>query len=343
MQTKAFERYFFFGLLTATFIFSFFILRPFWSVLVLGIAFSVILFPIYNWFLSKKIPAWVSSLFTVLVFSFLLFGPIFGIGALVFDQSKDVYQSMVNRNNTFPVLESINDGINGILPAGITFDIREKSSDFISYLSNNIANIFSTTISALLSLALLLLIIFYFLKDGSEWKKAIIVLSPLSDSEDTKIIDHLVTAIKSVIMGNLLIAIIQGILMGFGLWIFGIPNPALWGLVAAVTSIIPTVGTAFVSIPSIIFLFVIGATSSAIGLLAWSGIVVGMVDNFLSPIIIGGKTNISPILILFSVLGGVSLLGPIGILVGPLTISMLYTLILIYRHEIKPHEAGKLI
>lgn len=339
MQTKAFERYFFFGLLVITFIFSFFILRPFWTVLVLGISFSVILYPIHQWLVDRKIPYWVSSLFTVLIFSLFLFGPILGIGALVFDQSRDVYQSVVANNNSMPILDAINDGINGLLPAGVDFDIHDKASSVVSYVSGNIATIFSTTVSAFFSLILMLLIIFYFLKDGAEWKKALVLLSPLNDTDDIKIISRLTVAIKSVILGNLLIAGIQGILLGFGLWLFGVPNAAVWGLVAAITSLIPTIGTALVSIPAIIFLLVTGSNAQALGLLIWAGLAVGMIDNFLSPFIIAGKTNVSPLLILFSVLGGVSLLGPVGILVGPLTISLLYTLILIYRNDLTKQNA----
>ena len=335
MNSKIIERYFFFGLLLVTFIFSFFIFQPFWAVLALGISFSVVLHPIHKWITDKKVSSTLSSILIVLLFAALLCGPLLGIGVLVFNQSKDIYQSVVNDKNSIALLDSINDGINGVLPAGVNFDIHEKSADFVSYVSQNIANIFTTTASAFFSFILMLLIMFYFLRDGSQWKKAVIVLSPLGDADDKKIIDRLETAIKSVILGNLLISCIQGVMLGFGLWIFGIPNAAVWGLVAAITSLIPTIGTALVSLPAVLFLFFTGSTSAAIGLAIWSSVMVGMIDNFLSPMIIGKNTNISPLLILFAVLGGVSLVGPIGILIGPLTISLLYTLISIYRHEFK--------
>lgn len=123
--------------------------------------------------------------------------------------------------------------------------------------------------------------------------------------------------------------------MGLGLWAFGVPNPALWGTVAMFTSLLPTIGTAFVSIPAIIFLFFTGDLMNAVGLTIWSAIIVGTVDNFLAPFIVGKTINIPALLILFSVLGGISFLGPAGILVGPLTVSLLYTLISIYRNEFK--------
>ena len=82
--------------------------------------------------------------------------------------------------------------------------------------------------------------------------------------------------------------------MGLGLWIFGVPNGALWGVVAAVFSLLPTFGTAFVSVPAIIFLFVTGQNAQAIGLLIWAVVIVGMVDNVLSPFVIGGNGSSLP-------------------------------------------------
>ncbi len=121
--------------------------------------------------------------------------------------------------------------------------------------------------------------------------------------------------------------------MGAGLAIFHVPNPAIWGVVAGIASIIPPLGTAVVSVPAVLFLFGSGHTGLALGLLAWSVLIVGTGDNLLNPYIIGSKLNIPPFLILFSVLGGISLLGPVGILIGPLTVSFLYTLTEIYRTE----------
>ncbi|MBP6060894.1 MAG: AI-2E family transporter [Candidatus Pacebacteria bacterium] len=335
METKIIEKYFFFGLLTATFIFTFLIFRPFWVVLVLGASFSIVLYPVFEWFTKMRLPNYLASFFAIILFTLVLCGPILGIGALVFKQTKNIYSSVIERQNTYPIMDSINTSVNNILPEGITFDMNQKAADFISFLSNNVANIFTSTVSAFFSFILMLLIIFFFLKDGAKWKRAIIILSPLSDKNDEKIIERLKIAVNSVMMGNLFIALIQGLLMGLGLWIFNVPNPAVWGLVAAVASFIPTIGTSLISIPAMIFLFSSGHTSSAIGLLVWAGVVVGLVDNFLSPIIIGEKINVPPLLILFSVLGGMSLLGPVGALLGPLTISFLYTLIAIYRNEFK--------
>jgi predicted PurR-regulated permease PerM len=175
---------------------------------------------------------------------------------------------------------------------------------------------------------------FYLLKDGPKWKEAIVLLSPLTKENNEKIVGRLALAVSGVVKGSLLIAVAQGILLGLGLWIFGVPNAALWGVVAGVLSFIPTFGTALVSGPAIIFLFAIGNTTGAVGLLVWA-----LVDNLLGPLVVGRNMNIPSILIMFAVLGGIALVGPVGILVGPLTLSLLYSLILIYRNELKGGSA----
>ena len=333
MQNKIIERYFFFGLLFITLFFSFLIFRPFWIVILLSVSFAIVLYPFYNWINKKGLPSWLSSFITVFFFTILLLGPLLGIGAIVFNQSQDVYNSFAKDGNISMLIDSVDDTINNMLPSGVTFDTKQKVSDFILFLSNNIAEIFSSTLSAFFSFFLMLLAIFYFLKDGIRWKKILIILSPLSDTDDRKIIDRLKKSVNGVMRGYLLISVIQGLLMSFGLWLFGVPNAALWGVVAAVASLIPMIGTAFVSVPAIIFLFITGNIASAFGLLVWSLAVVSSIDNLLNPIVISNKINIHPLFVLFSVLGGISLLGPVGVLIGPLTLSLLYTLISIYKNE----------
>ena len=340
IQGKTVERYFFLRLLFVTLIFTFFIFQPFWVVLILGLCFAIVLNPIHKWMTDRRVPNWLSAFLTVVIFTLIVCGPLLGIGTLVFNQSEDVYHKVVSNGNAGTFLNDIGNSINAFLPQDINIDFTERAKDFVSYLSNNIAIIFTTTLSAFFSFILMLLIIFYFLKDGAEWKRSLIALSPLEDTYDQKIIKQLMFSVNAVMKGYLFIALIQGTLMGIGLWIFNVPNPALWGVVAAVMSLIPTVGTAIVSAPAVIYLFATGETTSAFGLLVWAALVVGMIDNFLSPVIVGKKINISPLLILFSVLGGISFLGPVGVIVGPLTVSFLYTLIAIYKNDFRADTAS---
>src|SRR5687767_9422889 len=102
MQTKMIERYFFFGLLLATFIFAFMIFRPFLVVLLLGVAFSIVLYPVFRLLLRARLPRWLASLITVIIFTILVLGPVSGIGILVFNQSENFYQEVVAGESILP-------------------------------------------------------------------------------------------------------------------------------------------------------------------------------------------------------------------------------------------------
>jgi predicted PurR-regulated permease PerM len=145
-------------------------------------------------------------------------------------------------------------------------------------------------------------------------------------------------SINRIFRGTFVIAIVQGVLSWIGLSIFGIPSPALWGVVAGLASLVPTLGTSIVFIPAILFLFFSGMQLQALGLLIWAALLVGMIDNVLAPYLISKREEVPPLFILFAILGGISVMGGIGIVIGPLVLSLLYTLVSIYRRELKKKD-----
>jgi predicted PurR-regulated permease PerM len=135
--------------------------------------------------------------------------------------------------------------------------------------------------------------------------------------------------------GTLFIALIQGLLAGVGFWIFGLPQPALWGTLTIITALVPVVGTALIWLPASIYLFSTGVTGMALGLFLWGAILVGSIDNFLRPKLIERYMKVHPFFILISVLGGLSLFGPLGFLLGPLVLSLILALLEIYPEFLK--------
>ena len=160
MQQKSIEKYFFFGLLLATLVFTFFVFRPFWITIILGMSFAIVLHPVYEWLVNRKLPSWCSALITMLLFVVILCGPLLGIGVLVFNQSQDVYRLVVEDGSVKPFMASVDNTVNRILPSGVSININEKAESFVSYLSDNVTKIFSATVSAFFSFILMLLIIF---------------------------------------------------------------------------------------------------------------------------------------------------------------------------------------
>jgi predicted PurR-regulated permease PerM len=333
MQINQGERYFIYILLIIVTGLVVAIFWPFLSIIILAVSFSVVLTPIYKWikkYLTKNI-SWLASLITIILFFIILCIPIFFVGKEVLSQIQDAYQSITMSGNANNLIQRVDTSINKIMPEGFTFDTYGKITEFASNLSSNVAGFFAGTFKTILMFVLMILTIFYLLKDGEHWKKNLLKLIPLSENNSSQIVATMIDSINRVFKGSFLIAITQGLLMGIGLTIFGVPNAAVWGVVAGMASFVPTIGTSIISIPAVLFLFFTGMELQALGMLIWAVVMVGTVDNILSPYVISKNTEISSLFILFSILGGVSLLGPIGLFIGPLVLSLLYSLISIYK------------
>lgn len=335
MDTKINAKYFFFGLLIAVFAFTLVLLHPFLTLIVLAGSISVVLHPLYTKLNSemKWQSGWLSSVLTVLVFFIILCVPLFFIGKSVARQATDVYTQLTSEGQSAIYAERFNETVARILPVNVNFDVQDIAKDVFVAVSENVGKIFRGAMTTVFYFLLLLLAIFYFLKDGHRWKKAVVMLSPLPNTDDEKVIERLRSSVVGVMRGYLLIAAIQGILMAVGLAVFGVPNAALFGLFAGVASLVPTIGTAIVAVPIVLYLFASGDATAGFGFALWATVIVGFVDNLLNPILVGRRTNIPPLFVLLSVLGGIALLGPVGILIGPLTISLFLALISIYRER----------
>ncbi len=338
MNTHPQGKHFFYVLFAAVAILCLAIFSPFFIVIVLGASIAVVFHPVYVW-IKREISggvSWVSALLTTMLFIIVIGVPLFFIGSQVIREAGGVFQSLSEGGGTGQYIDSLSEDLSEAAPAISNFDIKTALADMLQSFTGSVAGIFTATLSTIFSFVLVVLSLFYFLKDGEKWKGYIIKVSPLADMHDNRIITMLEHAVSGIMKGYVLVALIQGVLLGVGLWIFGVPHPALWGLIAALTSVIPTVGTAIVAIPAVIYVYVSGDTGSAIGLAIWATVLVGTIDNLLNPIVMGKKVSLPPLVILFAILGGIALVGPAGIIIGPLSVSLLYTLMLIYRDNFKP-------
>ncbi|MBP6926103.1 MAG: AI-2E family transporter [Candidatus Pacebacteria bacterium] len=326
---------FFYILLAAVVILAAAIFRPFMIVLAISAALAVVLFPVYLWIRRRfaKNISWLAALITVLAFFIVLAVPLYFIGAKVVSEAESLYHSLADGGSGQQYVTDLVNWVHSVVPGSTEFPIREKISDMTSFITNSFGTIFTATIQTIFSLLLILLSLFYFLKDGEHFRHYLVRLSPLADRYDDKIFDKLAASVNGVMRGYVLIALVQGVLLGAGLWIFGVPNPVLWAVFAGIASMVPQIGTGVVSVPAILFLFFTGLPLHALGLLIWSLALVGTIDNILQPVVVGKNIDLPPIAVLFSVLGGVTLFGIAGLIIGPLSLSLFLTLMSIYREE----------
>lgn len=305
------------------------IFAPYLSAIVLAVTLAIIFNPLYRTIhrLMPKFSGFASFITVLLAIIFILI-PLIFFGFQIFKEAQGLYTNIVSGQST-SVISFFNTRLNEIAP-WLNFDIKQSAEQLIASIVGNLVSVFSQLSSVAIILILSLFTFYYLLKDGNYFKEAFIKASPLSLENSNKIISKLILTCRAVISGSLSIALIQGICIGLGFWIFGIENPVLWGSISIILSLIPVIGAAFVIIPGIISLALTGDTLSAVGFGIWCFALAGGADNLLRPLLIKKNINIHPLLVLFSVLGGLYTFGITGFLLGPLALSFFLTLVEIY-------------
>jgi predicted PurR-regulated permease PerM len=208
----------------------------------------------------------------------------------------------------------------------VTNWVVSRGSSLLISLPRMVLNVFVTFFA-----------MFYFLKDGEKFLAHLNTLMGMKERKYAFIIHRLKQIVHGVVFGYLLVAFIQGSLGALGFWIFGIPSPLFWGMVMAFLALIPYLGTGVIWGPAAIFLFLDGVFQDSntimlkgVLLFLYGLIIVSGLDNLIKPKIVGDRARVHPIIIILGTLGGLFMFGPLGVLVGPLILSL--TLLLLDTH-----------
>ena len=319
--------YFLLVCIIASAILVYFIINPFLSPLIIAAVFAFLFHPVYERFLKSLKKESISAAVTTLLAIIIILLPVSFIATQIVKESADVYHYLLS-NGTNGIVSSVEN----LVPASqsLNIDFKQYAKQGIEILLQNIGSIFSSVTKMILNLFVFLMAFFFLLKDGKKLKDYFIEVSPLSDRDDQKIVDKLKMAVSAIVKGSLMIGLIQGFLTGIGFAVFGVPNAVFWGTVAAISALIPGVGTALVLVPAIAYLFIVGNMFGGVGLLIWGMVAVGFIDNLLSPKLVGKGMKLHPLLVFLSVLGGLAFFGPLGFLLGPLTVGICLALVDIY-------------
>jgi len=334
------QTYFFLGLLLTSFIIAFFILKPFLIPLAFAATFAVVLQPLYQGILRtmKNWPS-IAAVITIAITLFCIITPVTLLTQQIVGEAGQLYTSLSDGSAQTGVISIVSYAqglIREFIPGMSSFtpDISEYINTYsravLIWVSNHLGSAFTSLITLALDFFIFTIALYYFLRDGGALKQQLILLSPLKDEDDKTIFNRLELAVNSVLRGTIVVAMIQGLVAAIGFTIFGIPNGILWGTFAALTALIPGVGTSLVLIPLIAYLFLTNHATQGVGLIVWGVLAVGMIDNFIGPKLLSRGTQLHPFAILLSVLGGIVFFGPAGIFMGPLSISLLFALLHIY-------------
>lgn len=209
--------------------------------------------------------------------------------------------------------------------------LGELAGNVGQFLFESISSATRGTFGAFLSAFIFCYALFFFLKRGPELVDSILRYLPLQETERTLFIERGLTVTKAILKSILIIGFLQGLLVGVAFWILGIKGAVFWGAVVMIISAIPVIGSGIIWIPAVIYLFADGQPVSAVGLLIWGMLIVGLVDNILRPRLVSEDANMPDLVILLAILGGIAAFGLMGIIIGPVLAAVFLTVLEIYK------------
>ena len=312
---------------------SFLLLKPILLSIIVGVILAIILSPLYiklkKIIKSENLTSFIICflLFTLIILPFWFFTPI------LINQSFKIYFAAKQTDFVTP--------LKAFFPSLFASDefsaeVGSVIYSFVTSTANSFVNIFSQLILNFPTLFLQVLVtfftLFFVLKDKDKINDYVKSIMPFTKEVEKKLFESSKGITVSVIYGQVLTGIVQGLIVGIGFFIFGIPNALLLTLLACLAGIFPIIGTTIVWLPILIYSFVGGNIFSAIGIGIF-GLVSTLIDNFVRPAFVSKRTNMHPLLILIGMVGGLFLFGILGFILGPLIIAYVLIIIDIYRKK----------
>jgi predicted PurR-regulated permease PerM len=323
-------------------------IRGFLSSLFLAAVLALFLMPVENqfsrWLGGRRN---IAGALVLLLAVFLILIPLAIILAIVADQAVDVSAILIPW-----VQEQITalraDGIEA-LPDWLPF--RDSLAPYQQQVTNQLAQFASAaggfvvgalrsattgTLGLFLQFVVLLFALFFFLTQGDRLGDRGLAMLPMPKEDRELLAERTLSTIRATVKGTFVIALIQGVLTGIALWLAGVPGAAFWATVTAVLSIIPGIGPPLVWGPAGIWLIANGHYLEGGLLLAWGALVISVIDNLLRPSLVGKDSKLSDLMVLISTLGGLTLFGPIGIILGPVIAALFASVWYLYAQTYAP-------
>ncbi len=323
------SKVFFILLIVVTLAFGW-ILFPFYGAIFWGVVLAILFAPLYHRILDvTRQRRNLSALITLLLFLIVVFFPLALIAASLLQEGTIVYEEI--RSGQLDFGAYFQRGINALPEWTSTLLTRFGISDISTlkdtlsnavtqgsqFIATKALNIGQITVGFVLSIGIMLYLLFFLLRDGVALAAKINHAVPLLQDQKTALFAKFATIIRATVKGNLVVASTQGALGGIMFWFLGIHGSLLWGVLMAFMSLLPAIGAGLIWVPVAVYFLLTGAIWEGVTLTIYGIVVIGLTDNILRPILVGRDTQIPDYLILFSTLGGISVFGLNGFVIGP--------------------------
>lgn len=307
------------------------VLLPFYAAIFWGAILAILFMPLHKRLLAKMHGrpnlAALTTLLIILVIvilpAILITGALLQEGAAIY---KRIGSGQFNLGEYFQqVVSALPPSIHDLLTRfgiGDIFSLREKLTagalQGSKVLATQAVNVGQNTFEFLIGMGVMLYLLFFLLRDGPHLARISKQLIPLSEDHKQHLFRKFATVIRATVKGNIVVAITQGALGGVMFWFLGIEGALLWGVLMMFLSLLPAVGAGLIWLPVAIYFLVTGAIWEGVVLILFGVLVIGLVDNILRPLLVGKDTKIPDYVILISTLGGISVFGLNGFVIGPL-------------------------
>lgn len=310
--------------------------EPFLSALAWALALAVLIAPLHRWMeLKVKSPNLATTICVLAAVLFVVVPAVFVAERVIGEAAKgtETIKAMVESGEWRRSLE----GHPSIAPIGHwlerQFDLPEMVNSATAWLTGTAASFVQGSVLELIGVVLTFYILFYFLRDRSESLGWLRSLSPLSKKDMSRMFAGVSDTVHATIYGTFAVAVIQGALGGLMFWWLGLPMPLLWGIVMGLLAVVPVLGAFIIWIPAAIFLALQGSEGKALILTLWGVIVVGGIDNMLYPMLVGNRLKMHTVIAFTSIVGGLIVFGPAGLILGPVTFTITRLLLEIWRDK----------
>ncbi|HEX5934874.1 MAG TPA: AI-2E family transporter [Pseudorhizobium sp.] len=311
------------------------IIFPFYSAVFWALVFAIIFYPLHAW-IERKLNGHsnMAAAVSVLVCLCLVIVPgLIILGSLV-QQGNDLYQRIDSgeidiRRHLTDLQQSLplfaQDILKSIELNGFQ-QLQERVSDTLmrggSFFAGRALSFGQNTVQFVIAFGVMLYLLFFLFRDGRSLSRLVRRSIPLSDNHTGKFTAKFTSVVRATVRGNVIIAIIQGTIGGITFWGLGVQPALLWGVVMSFLSLLPAVGAALVWVPTAVYLILAGFWMKAMILVAVGALGIGLIDNLLRPPLVGKEVKLPDYVVLISTIGGISLMGINGFVIGPLIAAL---------------------
>ncbi len=321
------------------------IMQPFLMPIFLALILCTLLDPIYEE-LARRMGngRTLASLAVCLGLTVAIVVPVLLLSVSLAREANDAYQNLRDPETVKRIAAWLDPGANPILgkiqpwlPAswrverfGIGTKLGEQAQR-IGVAALAVATTFATgAFNFLMDYFIMLVVLFFLLRDSAYFAEGFRWIIPLSKRQENLFVERFRVVTKAAVLGTLATALVQGTLSGVIFLVLGLRNPILWGALTALLSLVPVIGSASVWVPWTLYLLAVGSYSRALIFLVSQVVIVGGIDNFLRPALIEGRVRMHTLVVFFSILGGISYFGILGMFIGPLVFAMVVAFLEFY-------------